>query len=69
VRSYGAYFNSFLGKIRKCCVFNVNVGTEDIFKPTIGNEISHEIIDDNEVRGGNFATLKHLVVNSTLLPP
>jgi hypothetical protein len=37
--------------------FNVKVGREDIFKPTIGNEISHEISNDNGVR---VVTLPHL---------
>jgi hypothetical protein len=30
--------------------FNAKVGREDIFKPTIGNESSHEISNDNGVR-------------------
>jgi hypothetical protein len=29
--------------------FNMKVGREDIFKPTIGNESPHEISDDNVV--------------------
>jgi hypothetical protein len=29
--------------------FNAKVGREDIFKPTIGNESSHEISNDNGV--------------------
>jgi hypothetical protein len=29
--------------------FNTKVGSEDIFKPTIGNESLHEISNDNEV--------------------
>jgi hypothetical protein len=29
--------------------FNTKVGMEDIFKPTIGNESSHEISNDNGV--------------------
>jgi hypothetical protein len=36
--------------------FNAKVGREDIFKPTIGNESSHEISNDNGVRVVNFAT-------------
>jgi hypothetical protein len=28
-------------------IFNVKVGREDILKPTIGNESSHEISNDN----------------------
>jgi hypothetical protein len=38
--------------------FNAKVGREDIFKPTIGNESSHEISNDNGVRVVNFATSK-----------
>jgi hypothetical protein len=48
---------------------NAKVGREDsIFKPTIWNEISHEISNDNEVRVVNFATSKSLVVKSTMFP-
>jgi hypothetical protein len=36
--------------------FNAKVGREDIFKPTIGNESSYEIGNDNGVRVVNFAT-------------
>jgi hypothetical protein len=38
--------------------FNAQVGREDIFKPTIRNESSHEISNDNGVRVVNFATSK-----------
>jgi hypothetical protein len=48
--------------------FNVKVGRENIFKPTIGNEGLHEIINDNGVRVVNFATSKNLVVKSTTFP-
>jgi exonuclease III len=37
------------------CDFNAKVGREDIFKPTIGNESSHEI-SNNGVMVVNFAT-------------
>jgi hypothetical protein len=40
--------------------FNAKVGREDIFKPTIGNESSHETNND--------ATSKNLVVKSTMFP-
>jgi hypothetical protein len=43
--------------------FNAKVGREDIFKPTIGNENSHEIANDG-VRVVNFATSKNLVVKT-----
>jgi hypothetical protein len=42
--------------------FNAKVGREDIFKPTIRNESSHETSNDNGVRVVNFATSKNLVV-------
>jgi hypothetical protein len=48
--------------------FNAKVGREDIFKPTIGNESSHEISNDNGVRVVNFATSKNLVVKSIFGP-
>jgi hypothetical protein len=38
--------------------FNAAVGTENIFKPTVGNESSHKIINDSEVIVAKFATLK-----------
>jgi hypothetical protein len=34
--------------------FNAKVGREDIFIPTIGNEILHEISNDNGVRVVNI---------------
>jgi hypothetical protein len=48
--------------------FNAKVGRENIFKPTIGNESLHEIINDNGVRVVKFATSKNLVVKSTMFP-
>jgi endonuclease/exonuclease/phosphatase family metal-dependent hydrolase len=48
--------------------FNVKVGWENIFKPTIGNESLHEISNDNGVREINFATSKNLAVKSTTFP-
>jgi hypothetical protein len=48
--------------------FNAKVGREDIFKPTIRNDSSHEISNDNGVRVVNFATSKNLVVKSTMFP-
>jgi hypothetical protein len=40
--------------------FSAKVDTEDIFKPTTGNESSHKISDDNGVIVVNFATSKNL---------
>jgi hypothetical protein len=44
------------------------IGREDIFKPTIGNETIHEISNDNGIRGVNLATPKILTGISTMLP-
>jgi endonuclease/exonuclease/phosphatase family metal-dependent hydrolase len=46
--------------------FNAKVGREDIFKPTIGNESSHEISNDNGVRVVNFATSINFVIKNTM---
>jgi hypothetical protein len=48
--------------------FNAKLGMEDIFQPTIGNESSHKISNDNVVRVVNFATSKNLVVKSAMFP-
>jgi hypothetical protein len=48
--------------------FNVKVGRERVFKPTIGHESLHEISDDNGVRVVNFATVKNLIVRSAMYP-
>jgi hypothetical protein len=47
---------------------NAKVGTEEIFKLTIGNENLHEIRNCNGVRVVNFDTSKNLIVKSTLFP-
>ena len=41
---------------------------ENIFKPTIRNESLHQDSNDNGVKIVNFATLKNLVVKSTMYP-
>jgi hypothetical protein len=48
--------------------FNAKVGREDIFKPTIGNESSGKISNDNGVRVVNFSTSTNLIVKSTMFP-
>jgi hypothetical protein len=48
--------------------FNAKLAREDIFKPTIGNESLHQDSNDNGIKVVNFATLKNLVVKSTMLP-
>jgi hypothetical protein len=48
--------------------FNAKVGSEDIFKSTIGNESLHEISNDNKVRVIKFATSRTLTVKSTNFP-
>jgi exonuclease III len=47
--------------------FNAKVGREENFKPTIGNEILHEINNDNGVRIVNFATSKNLIAKNEML--
>jgi hypothetical protein len=46
--------------------FNAKVGTEDIFKPTTGNESLHKISSDNGVRIVNFSISKNLIVKNTM---
>jgi hypothetical protein len=48
--------------------FNAKVGSENILKPTIGQESLHQDSNDNGVRLVNFATSKNLVVKSTMFP-
>jgi hypothetical protein len=47
--------------------FNAKIGRKGIFKPTIGNESSYEISNDNGVRLVNFATSKKRL-KSTMFP-
>jgi hypothetical protein len=42
--------------------FSAKVGREDIFKPTVGNESLHKIINDIGVRVVNFETSKSMIV-------
>jgi len=44
------------------------VERENIFNPTIGQEIFHQDSNDNAVRLVNFATSENLVVKSTVFP-
>jgi hypothetical protein len=44
------------------------VGKEDIFQTTTGNESLHEISNDNEVRVANFATSKTLTAKTFDVP-
>jgi hypothetical protein len=48
--------------------FNAKVGSEEIFKPTIGNESLHETSNDNGVRVVNFATPKNHTVRCSMFP-
>jgi hypothetical protein len=48
--------------------FNAKVGSEDIFKPTIGNGSLHEISNDTGVRVVKFAKSKNLTVEVTMFP-
>jgi hypothetical protein len=47
---------------------NAKVGREDIFRPTIENESSHRISNDNAVRVVNFTILKNLTVKKYNVP-
>jgi len=47
--------------------FNAKVGSENIFKPTIGSESLQQDNNDNGVRIVNFAASKSLVVKNTML--
>jgi exonuclease III len=49
--------------------FNAKVGTEDIFKPIIGNESLHEASNDNGVTVVNLATSKNLIVKEHIYTP
>ena len=46
--------------------FNAKLGRDNIFKLTIGNEILHQVGNDNGIRILNFATSRILVVKSTM---
>jgi len=46
--------------------FNAKEGSENIFKPTIGNESLHKDSNDNGLRTVNFATSKSLAVTSKI---
>jgi len=46
--------------------FNAKVGSENIFKHTVGNDSLHKDSNDNGVGMVNFATSKNLVVKSTM---
>jgi exonuclease III len=48
--------------------FNVKVGREDIFKPTIGNESSYKSSNDTGVRVVNLDKSKNPVLKSTMFP-
>jgi hypothetical protein len=48
--------------------FNAEVGTEEIFKPTIRNGILHENSNDNGIRVVNFDTFKYLIVKIAMFP-
>jgi len=48
--------------------YNAEVGKENIFKRTIGNESLHQESNDIGVRIMNFATSTNLVDESTMFP-
>jgi hypothetical protein len=69
-KELGRVFDQFVRYDMKILLgdFNAKVGREDIFKPTVGDESSHEINNDNRVRVINFEVSKNLVVKSTMFP-
>jgi hypothetical protein len=48
---------------------NAEVGRENIFKPTIGNESLHQYSNNNGVRIVNVVTSRNLVVKSAKFSP
>jgi len=42
--------------------FNVKLGRQNIFKPTVRNENLHQDSKESDVKIMNFATLRNLVV-------
>jgi hypothetical protein len=46
--------------------FNAKVGREDLFKPTIRNESSHEISNGNGVSVVNIAKSKNRIAKSAM---
>jgi hypothetical protein len=48
--------------------FSAKLGSEHIFKPTIGNESLHEINNDNGVRVVKFATSENVTTKSMMFP-
>jgi hypothetical protein len=48
--------------------FDSNVGRENIFKPTVGNESSHEISNDKGVGVAHFGGSKNLIITSIMFP-
>jgi hypothetical protein len=63
-------FDKFLKYHMKILLRDLNAqkGSEDIFKPTIGNESLHDFSNNNGVRVVNFATSKNLTAKSTTFP-
>jgi hypothetical protein len=67
---FHCYANTVVFIVMKRHVFSLLryrgiLACDNIFKPTVGNESSHEISNDNGVRVVNFARSKNLVVKST----
>jgi hypothetical protein len=48
--------------------FNAKVGREDVFKPTIGNEVLHQESNNNGFGIVNFVTSKNLVIREQCSP-
>lgn len=48
--------------------FNAKVGSENIYRPIIGPENSHEISNNNGTRLTHFAISQELTISSTYFP-
>ena len=70
MRNYSKVFDYFPKYIMKILLgdFNAKLGSEDIFKHTIGNESLHQESNVNGVRMVKYATSKNLGVKNTMFP-
>lgn len=64
-------YDSIPHRTRKIIIgdLNAKIGKEQIFKPTIGEHISHEISNDNGSKLISFAMSKNMTISSSQFPP